>query len=96
MKQQLKKIIAREINNLEMDLINANNVVNYYNIKADKNDTSYYSKHAFLALNTNKNKLRKMKSKLENLRKLQKEVKSMVGYITKESSVVVKMNFESV
>ena len=83
MKQQLKKLISREIRSLEIDAAAVKKMVGVYEKQCDKVDTSDSSKYMFSQLNLNRNELRKVNHKLNNLRIVQKKVKSTVTYGTR-------------
>ena len=89
MKQQLKKLIANQINSLELNYEIQRKTISYYEKLSDKDDGSIESKSNFEFLNFFKNKSRKTYSKLVKLRVLQKEIKSMTGYTTKESTIII-------
>jgi len=87
MKQQLKRLIAKEITDKQKEAYFLRETVRFYDGKADKADPSNESKQAFENMNYNKKRLRKVQSQLKKLRALQCEVKSMVGYMTSESDI---------
>lgn len=83
MKQQLKRIVAAQIRELQKEVDLCKYEVSFFERLSNKNDPNTVEK--FQTLNVLKNVLRKEQRKLKNLVKLQCEIKSMTGYITKET-----------
>ena len=75
-------MVAEKIRTLENDIISTNHEIKYFNGIADKEKPSYRSATAFEQLNYFRSASRKQKAKLVKLVSLQKEIKSMVGYMS--------------
>ena len=81
MKQQMKRMVAEQIRTLENDIKYTNYEVDFFSGIADKENSSHRSASAFDHLNYFRTVSRKQKAKLVKLVSLQKEIKSMIGYI---------------
>ena len=78
----MKRLVAEQIRTLENDIISNNYEIKYFGNLADKANPSYRSASAFEQLNYFRTVSRKQKAKLVKLVKLQKEIKSIVGYMS--------------
>lgn len=90
MKQQLKRIVAAQITDLQIDLTEYKSIVYHFERRSNKDDPSTIE--YFKIMNNYKQLMRKTQSKLKKLVALQNEIKSMVGYMTSESEVSVTVS----
>ena len=91
MKQELKRLIAKEITKYEEEYMVYKSCIKNFEVGANIDSDSRTSQLSFQYLNMYKNKIRRVSTKLKKLREMQCQLKQIVSFVTTKSEVIFEI-----